>query len=192
VSRAPDRRLLWLLAAMALLVAMRYIVFGEKTPEAVVAVESVPAAEKRLERTRELASMIPGKEEVLKKAAADLALREKGVIEAETSAQAQAQLVERIRRSATLNGFDARGVEQFSEAKPLGNDYGVVSVTMAFACGVEQLVNFLADLANSQELIATNEIQITGTNDKKKTIQVRLNLSGVVTRKLVPVKTAGI
>ena len=81
-----------------------------------------------------------------------------------------------------------RGVDQFSEAKPLGTDYGVVSVTETFTCGIDQLVNFLSDLANSPGLIATNDIQVTGGNDKKKNIQVRVSLSAVVPRKLVPVK----
>lgn len=191
MNGATDRRLLWVLAAMVTMVALRYTVFGDSTPEVVTAVDSVPVAEKRLERIRELASMVAGKEEVLKKAAADVALREKGLIQADTSAQAQAQLLDRIRRIATANGFDARGVDQFSEAKPLGTDYGVVSVTETFTCGIEQLVNFLADLSNSPELIATNDIQITGGNDKKKNVQVRLSLSAVVPRKLVPVKKAG-
>jgi hypothetical protein len=188
MSGAPDRRLLWLLGALVLLVALRYVVFGDKTPEVVAAVESVPAAEKRLERMRELAGTVAGKEEVLKKAAADVAEREKGLIQADTAAQAQAMLLERIRQIAAANKFDARGVDQFSEAKPLGTDYGVVSVTETFTCGIEQLVNFLSDLANSPGLIATNDIQVTGGNDKKKNIQVRVSLSAVVPRKLVPVK----
>jgi hypothetical protein len=137
---------------------------------------------------RELAGTVAGKEEVLKKAAADVAEREKGLIQADTAAQAQAMLLERIRQIAAANKFDARGVDQFSEAKPLGTDYGVVSVTETFTCGIEQLVNFLSDLANSPGLIATNDIQVTGGNDKKKNIQVRVSLSAVVPRKLVPVK----
>ena len=64
----------------------------------------------------------------------------------------------------------------------------MVSVTETFNCAIEQLVNFMAALANEPEIVATNEIHITGGRDKKKNIQVRLGLSGVVPRKLVPVK----
>jgi hypothetical protein len=49
-------------------------------------------------------------------------------------------------------------------------------------------VNFLAALANEPEILATNEIQVSGGNDKKKNVQVRLSLSAVVPRKLVPEK----
>src|SRR5688572_20320843 len=169
-----DRRLLWLLAALTVVVVLRYTVFADRTPEVVPPVVSIALEEKRLERMRELAATVPGKEEILKKAAADLAAREAGIIQADTSAQAQAHLLDRIHRIAANNGFDARGVDQFSEAKPLGADYGVVSVTESFTCGIEQLVNFLADIANEPEILATSDIQITGGNDKKKNIQVRL------------------
>ena len=186
-----DRRLLWLLAVLVILVALRYTVFTDRQPQVVAPAESVGIAEKRLQRLRELAATVSGKEAVLKQASADLETREKGLIQADTSAQAQAKLLDTIHRIAAANGFDARGVDQFSEAKPLGNDYGVVSVTETFTCGIEQLVNFLAVLSNEPEILATNDIQITGGNDKKKNIQVRLSLSGVVPRKLVPVKKAG-
>jgi len=184
-------RLLWLAVVMGILVLLRYTVFAERQPEIVAPVESVPLAEKRLERMREIAATVDGKEATAKLAAADLAVREKGLIQAETSAQAQAQLLDIIRRVAAKNGFDARGVDQFSEARPLGTDYGVVSVTETFTCAIEQLVNFLADISGQPEILATNEIHISGGNDKKKNVQVRLSLSGVVPRKLVPVKKAG-
>ncbi len=192
MKTAPDRRLLWVLGVLVVLVILRYTVFGEKATEVVAAVESVPVSERRLERMRELAGTVAGKEEVLKLAAADVQQREKGIIQADTAPQAQALLLDRIRQIAANNKFDARGVDQFSEVKPLGADYGVVSVTETFTCGIEQLVNFLADLANAPELISTNDIQITGGNDKKKNIQVRLSISAVVPRKLVPVKKAGL
>jgi hypothetical protein len=70
----------------------------------------------------------------------------------------------------------------------MANEYGEVSVVETFTCGMEQLVNLLADLANQPQILATNEIDISGGNDKKKNVQVRLSLSGVVPRKLVPKK----
>jgi hypothetical protein len=183
-----DRRLVWLLGFLTVLVLLRYTVWSDRPPQVVAAAESVPMAEKRLARLRELAATVPGKTEVLKHATNDLALREKGLIQADTSAQAQAHLLETIHRIAAASGFDARGMDQSTEAKPLGNDYGVVSVTETFTCGIDQLVNFLAALSSEPEILATNDIHINGGSDKKKNIQVRLSLSGVVPRKLVPVK----
>src|SRR4029077_17242474 len=149
--------------------------------------DSIPAAEHRLERLRPLDATVPGKEEVLKKALAELDTRHAGMLKADTSAQAQAQLIEVIRRVAMANGIDARGAEEM-RVRPLANDYGEVSVTVTFSCAIEQLVNFLAALANEPQILATNEINISGGNDKKKNVQVRLGLSAVVPKKLVPAK----
>jgi hypothetical protein len=152
--------------------------------------ESIPKAEQRLQRVRQLAAMLPGREAVLKQASTELAAREKGLLIADTVPQAQALLLSLIQRVAQANGFNAPGAEAMS-VKPLGNDYGEVSVSVAFTCGIEQLVNFLAAIANEPEVLATNEINITGGGDKKKNLQVRLSLSGVVPKKLLPAKKAG-
>jgi hypothetical protein len=185
-----DRRLLYLAGALFFAVALRYTVFsGDSRPAPTVAqVTSVPVAEKRLEKLREQAATVQGKEAILKNAQAELSLRDKGIIKADTAAQAQAHLLDTIHRIAANNGFDARGADQFSEVKPLGTDYGVVSVTESFTCGIDQLVNFLSILANEPEILATSDLHITGGTDKNKNIQVRLSISGVVSRNLVPKK----
>jgi Tfp pilus assembly protein PilO len=185
-----DRRTLVLLLVMlCLLVAiiLRSGLSNDSSGVVVAPSDSIPAAEHRLERLRQVAATVPGKEEVLKKALAELDTRHAGMLKADTSAQAQAQLIEVIRRVAMANGIDARGAEEM-RVKPLANDYGEVSVTVTFNCAIEQLVNFLAALANEPQILATNEINISGGNDKKKNVQVRLGLSAVVPKKLVPVK----
>jgi hypothetical protein len=136
-----------------------------------------------LARLREVAATVPGKEAVLKVdgRAADA---RKGMLKADTVPGRTAAEVIRV---GAANGIDARGMED-QRFKPMGNDYAEVSVTVSFVCGIEQLVNFMAALANEPELLATNSIQITGGSDKKKNIQVRLSLSGVVPKKLIPEK----
>jgi Tfp pilus assembly protein PilO len=185
-----DRRTLMLLLVMlGLLVAviLRSGLSNDSSGVVVAPSDSIPAAEHRLERLRQVAATVPGKEEVLKKALAELDTRHAGMLKADTSAQAQAQLIEVIRRVAMANGIDARGAEEM-RVKPLANDYGEVSVTVTFSCAIEQLVNFLAALANEPQILATNEVNISGGNDKKKNVQVRLGLSAVVPKKLVPAK----
>jgi hypothetical protein len=191
MSGKIDRRLLIVLACMAVSVALKYIFFaGDGAPKVVAATTSIPLAEKRLQRLREHAASLPAKEALLKQVTAELATREHGIIQADTAPQAQAHLLDTIHRIAAQNGFDARGADQFTEARPLGDAYGVVSVTESFTCAIEQLVNFLAMLDSQPEILSTNDIHISGGNgmDKQKKIQVRLSLSGVVPRKLVPVK----
>jgi len=188
----PDRRLLWLLAAMVAGAILRFTVFtpgsGGKAVVVVAPADSIPKAERRLERLRAQAATVQAKEAMLKQVQAELEAREKGVIRAETGSQAQANLLDTIHRIGGLAGFDARGADQFTEVRPLGSDYGVVTVTESFTCAIDQLVNFLALLPAEPELVATNDIHVSGGTDKKKNLLVRLSLSGVVPRSLLPKK----
>jgi hypothetical protein len=183
-----DRRTLLILAAGVLLVlVLRFVVMPDKRPEVVAAFDSVPLAEKRLAKLRETVATVPGKEKIAKQVAAELAAREKGMILADTAAQAQAQLLEIIRRVGKDEGIDVRGAEEM-KVRPLAEDYGEVVVAVSFTCRIEQFVNFMTDLANRPELIATSDIRVTLSNPKEKTVAVRLGLSGVVPRKLAPEK----
>lgn len=166
---------------------LRFTVMTDKRPEVVAAFDSVPLAEQRLAKLRETVATVPGKEKTAKQAAAELATREKGMILAATAAQAQAQLLEIIRRVGKDEGIDVRGAEEM-KVRPLADDYGEVVVAVSFACRIEQFVNFMTDLANRPELIATSDIRVALANPKEKTVVVRLGLSGVVPRKLVPEK----
>jgi hypothetical protein len=49
-------------------------------------------------------------------------------------------------------------------------------------------VNFLAALTTEPQLLATDDVRVTSTNAKEKTVGVRLTLAGVVPRSLVPVR----
>src|SRR5258708_8007632 len=64
-------------------------------------------------------------------------------------------------------------------------------VDVRFSCGIEQLVNLLAQIGNEPELLATNQIQIIGSTAKEKVLQVRLGLSGVVRKKNAQEKKIG-
>jgi hypothetical protein len=190
VGTLDRKTLFFLVIGLAVIGVLRFGVYGDREAQVVAPSESIPKAEQRLQRVRQLAAMLPGKETVLRQASAELAAREKGLLTADTVPQAQAQLLSLIQRVAAANGFVAPGAETMG-VKPLANDYGEVSVSVAFTCGIEQLVNFLAAIANEPQVLATNEINISGGSDKKKNLQVRLSLSGVVPKKLLPAKKAG-
>jgi hypothetical protein len=183
-----DRRtILVLVAGVAVVLLLRFVVFTDKQPSVVAATDSIPLAEKRLAKLREIVATVPGKEKVAKQAAGELAVREKGMILADTAAQAQAQLLEIIRRAGKDEGIDVRGAEEM-KVRPLADDYGEVVVAVSFVCRIDQFVNFMAALANRPELLATSDIRVAASNPKEKTVLVRLGLSGVVPRKLVPEK----
>lgn len=187
VGSLDRRTLLMFGAGIAAILLLRFAFTRESVAAVTPAADSIPLAERRLERLRRVAATVPGKEAVLKQVNEELAAREKGIIAADTVPQAQAQLLEVIRRIGQENGIDARGAEEM-RVRPLSADYGEVSVAVQFTCRIEQMVNFLAAVANEPQLLATSEIRVSTANPKDKTVQVRLVLSGVVPRKLVPEK----
>jgi hypothetical protein len=188
IGNLDRRSALVLGGGIAGVLLLRFVVMAPQQPTTVAAVtDSVPLAEKRLAKLREVAATVNGKEKVAKQLAADLAAREKGMIVADTAAQAQAHLLEIIRRVSKDEGIDVRGAEEM-KVRPLAGDYGEVVVAVSFNCRIDQFVNLMATLANRPELVATSDIRVAVANPKDKTVMVRLGLSGVVPRKLVPEK----
>jgi len=182
-----DQRALLLLGAAAVVMLLLKLSTRSGPEVAEAATDSVEMAEKKLARLRQLAATVPGKEGLLKQANEQLAAREAGVIQAQTAQQAQAQLLQVIRELGKKESFDARGGE-FGPVSPLGADYGEVSVAVSFECGIDHFVNFPAALTSEKALLASSEMRISAANPKEKTVTVRLTLSGVIPRHLVPEK----
>lgn len=188
LSSRDQRALAGLAVAAAAVVIFLATSGGDSQPPIVSASDSITSVERRLDRVRRLAASVPGKEELFKNVTAELAVREKGILQAQTAAQAQAQLLDVVRRvgKAQTPPVEFGTVELSQEIARLGEDYGEVQITVPFVCKIEEFVNFLADLTKQPEMIATSEMRITAQDTKEKTISVRLTVSGVVPRRLVP------
>jgi hypothetical protein len=184
-----DQKALQYLAGALLLAAVVYFWPAGTAGEASGGPGATEVLEKRLSRARALLLQVPDKQAVLKQAQSDLALREKGMLVGDTAAQAQAQLFQILRRVGRAQGppIEVRANE-IGQARMFGEDYGEVSVSVSFECGIEQLVNLLADLGAQPELLATSEIHIGQATGAQKVIPVRLAISGIVPRKLIPEK----
>jgi hypothetical protein len=191
-----DRRaLLLLIPALAVIGLLYYASTPKNIPPVVNAtsqVTTIPAAELRLAQMRQSVARIPGKDQALKQAAGQLATRERGLIVADTANQAQEQVLQIMRRigSAQSPAVEFRGVE-LSAPTRFGDAYGQVTIALTFECRIDQLVNMLADLSARPELVATSDLRMTAGNPKQKTVTVRLAVSGIVPRKLVPEKKVG-
>jgi hypothetical protein len=185
-----DRRALVVLAVALAVAAVLRFAFSDGSPAPVNAIASnrdgIAVAQQRLARLRQLAATLPAREAIMKRAADDLADRERGIIQADTAAQAQAALLEIARRIGKDEMIDVRGGD-FGAPKQFG-EYGLVYATVTFECHVEQLVNFLADLAREPQLVVPSEERIASGNQKEKTMAVRMVLAGLVAKKLVPEK----
>jgi Tfp pilus assembly protein PilO len=185
-----DKRYAAALAAAVILFAiLKFGSSGSQTTAVVDAADTAPQAEKRLDKLRQMAATVPAKEEILRQAQGELASRESGLLKGDTKDQAQAQLIELVQAVAKANGIETHSVERTTDAV-IDNDYGEVGVDVSFNCGIEQLVNLLAALADQPQILATSNVRVTGGTDKKKIIQVRLGVSGIVPRKLLPQKKA--
>jgi uncharacterized protein YfcZ (UPF0381/DUF406 family) len=183
-----SRRNFYMLAALVLgVIGVIVDRSSDATPQVVSVTDSPAMLENRLAKLRQTASTVPAKAEVLKGVDAVLKSREKGVMVFNTAPQAQAHLMEVIRRIAIGNKIDARGGD-FTPPALLGADYGQVAVSVTFESTIDAFVNFLADLSKETELIAPSEVHISIGNAKNKTVNVRMTLAGVVPRKLVPEK----
>ncbi|HTA44153.1 MAG TPA: GspMb/PilO family protein [Bryobacteraceae bacterium] len=186
-----DRRALVLLAAAMGVMGVLYYVSGNSSGNITAASSNtsqnnIGLAQQRLVRMRQIAATLPAREAAMKQVSADLTDRERGVIQAETAAQAQAALLETARRIGKNDDIDVRGGD-FGAPKTFG-DYGLVYTTITFECHIEQLVNFLADLSHEPQLIVPSEERIAAGNAKDKTMNIRMVLAGVVPKKLVPEK----
>jgi len=186
-----DRRALALLGVSALLAAAYRYWPASAGPVPIVAPAGDPVAlaEKRLARLRETAATVPAKEDIFKKISNDLAAREKGLIAADTPAQAQAQLIQLIRRlgASEMPPVEIRATE-LGGVRALGDAYGEAVVSVQIDCRIDQLVNILAALQSQPELVSTSDLRVVSSNAKEKTVGVRLTLAGVVPRRLVPEK----
>jgi hypothetical protein len=189
MNLAPRERraLAFLAAAVVIWALLQFVILRDGNAPAAQAV-SLGSAQlrQRVAQLRQTAAALPVREALLKQTDADLADRDRGIIQADTFAQAQAELVLTARRVGNSNQLDVRASDS-APPRAFG-DYGIVYAAISFDCHIEQLLNFLADLTREQELIVPSEERITSGNAKEKLMQVRIVLAGVVAKKLIPEK----
>ncbi len=184
-----ERRSLAFLGVSVTLTLLYYLMSPSDAPKVVAPVNPGETAEKRLDRLRQSAALLPAREDALKAVTAENLVREKSLIVADTAPQAQAQLLQIIRRVARQEAppIDLRGVE-IGQVRPLGDAYGEASVSISIECKIEQLVNLMAQLTSQPEVLASSDLRISSSNTDEKTLSVRLTISGLIPKKLVPEK----
>jgi len=186
-----DQRALKILGGVVVLAGLIYWFStpSSSSTKIVAAVDTVDHAEKRLATLRNAAATLPAKENILKQSTAELAAREKGLIAGDTPDQAQAQLLQILRRVARQQAppLEIRQVE-LGQPRLYGNAYGEVSVSVTIDCRIDELVNYLTTLSAQPELTATDEIRFGAANPKQKVMPVRVTVSGIVAKRLIPEK----
>jgi hypothetical protein len=187
-----DKRALMVLGAVVVLALIYWLAGSSSSSVKVTApVESIDRVEKGLANLRARAAQLPAREVVLKQANAELAEREKGLISGDTADQAQAQLLQVLRRVAKAQTppLEVRQVE-LGQPRSYGNAYGQVTVSLTVDCRIDELINLLATLSAQPETIATDEIRFGMAHPKQKIMPVRLTVTGIVAQRLAPKKGA--
>jgi hypothetical protein len=187
-----DKRALLVLAVALPLGALIYWATGSSSSgsaKVVAPSETVERDEKRIAVLRTALATVDGKQAVLKQVSTELAEREKGLIPGDTAEQAQAQLLQILRRLAKAQtpALDFRQAE-LGQPRSYGESYAKVTVSVSLDCRIDDLLNLLAALSAQPEIIATDEIRCTAANPKSKSMPVRLTVSGLVPRRLLPEK----
>jgi hypothetical protein len=187
-----DKRALLVLAVALPLAVLIYWATGSSSSgsaKVVAPSETVERDEKRIAVLRTALATVDGKQAVLKQVSTELAEREKGLIPGDTAEQAQAQLLQIMRRLAKAQTppLDIRQSE-LGQPRSYGESYAKVTVSVSLDCRIDDLLNLLAALSAQPEIIATDEIRCAAANPKSKSMPVRLTVSGLVPRRLVPEK----
>jgi hypothetical protein len=187
-----DRRALVILGAALLVGGLIYWLSSSPPSSSgesakIAPVDSIDRAQKRLAMLRKQAATLLGKQAVLQQASAELSEREKGLIPGDTADQAQAQLLQVVKRVAKQQTPPLEmGQVELGRPRSYSSAYGLVSVSITLTCRIDELVNFLAALGAQPELTATDEIRFGASHPKQKTMPVRLTVSGLVARRLIP------
>lgn len=150
--------------------------------------QTIPVAERGLEKLRRAAASLPAKQQNWKLVSARLAAAEKLLVAGADKDLAQEKLLESVRNLAK-NQRPALTIrsQELMPPKRRG-DYGEVSIAFHLECRIEQLVNFVSDLSALPEALATEQIQIHSSSSDTKIMQVRLVVDGLVPARLVPQK----
>ena len=185
-----DRRALLYLGLTVVGVLLYVVISDTAAPGQTVSPQaSIETAQRRLDRTRQLVAQVPGREEVYKQIAAQLAARDKRLLQADTAAQAQAQLLQVVRRIArSQNPAVEVKASEFGSVKAFASEYGEVPVSVTMECGIDQLLTIIAEVTSQPELMSVSEVRIYSANQKLKTNNVRLTVCAIVPKKLLPEK----
>jgi hypothetical protein len=152
--------------------------------------ETVAAAEQRVRRLHNIVEGMPGNQRLLERVSSEHSMREDGVLDAPSAPLAYAQLWGILCRvnDTRKPPIEFGGVEFGGKVARLSDEYGEIEITVPFSCRMDQLTALLLELPRQREIIATKRIDISSADEKQKTLNVRLTVSGVVRGDLATAK----
>ena len=188
VSERERRLLIGLVPALMITVFVYYWTEPSSSVTPVVAdtAAAIDVAQARLDRVRAISATIPPLQDLKQKSSAELAQWEKRLVQADTPAQAQAQLLQIFRRVARLQGpsLDIRSSD-LGTVQP-SNGYSEIAMNINVECQIEGLLNLLTDIASQPEFLSWRDLRVSSPDNKQKRIVVSLTLLALAPAKLIP------
>lgn len=187
ISERERRLLIGLVPALMISVFVYYWTEPSSSVAPVVAdtAAAIDVAQARLDRVRAISATIPPLQNLKLKSSAELAQWEKRLVQADTPAQAQAQLLQIFRRVARLQGasLDIRGSD-LGSVQP-ANGYSEIAMNVNIECQIEGLLNLLTDLASQPEFLSWRDVHISSPENKQKRLLVSFTLMALAPAKLI-------
>ncbi len=175
--QSRDRRALAILtAAAALFVVMQLDFFFPSTGSPFVG-GSIDDAEERFLDAQVQARRKPLVEAKSQEAARTLAEFESGLLRAESAELAKAEMRQVVGNLLVAEGITMRS-SRFGNVELERDHFAQVPLTVDFDCRVEQFVNWMATLSNSERLLTTRQIVLSPANPDTKAVRARVRVSG--------------
>jgi Tfp pilus assembly protein PilO len=178
MSQRDRRALIMLGIAVVLFLVLQLNMFAPSAASGSAASDAaLDALEQRLQLAQIQARQRPLTEAELSAAQRRLERVESRLLESADPALAQAEM-----RSLVGQLLDAEGIplrsSRFSPVKIEQDRYAQVPLVVEFTCGIEQMVNLMAEIANSSRLLATRDIRIRPDKPEVKSIAVTMTVAG--------------
>lgn len=145
----------------------------------------IEALEQRLAVAQLEARQRPVHDADLNAALAELGRLEAGLLQSADSALAQAEMRTVVGDLLTAEGVAMQG-SRFGTVELEETDYAKVPLVVDFTCGVDQLVNLMAAVANAPQLLTTRDITIRPANADVKSLRVQLTVAGYLPSERTP------
>ncbi|MBH00194.1 MAG: hypothetical protein CMN58_07635 [Solibacterales bacterium] len=147
--------------------------------------ESLEGIERQFRLTRARAGRIPLVQAQAKTVQENLERMEKGLLASQNIALAQAEMRQILERSLQAEDIVMENA-RFVSAESKNDHYAAIPVTVNFSCHIEQLVNWVAAVGNSSQLLSTIKIRIDSPNSDSKTVRVTATVAGFLPASRAP------
>ncbi len=181
-----DKRALGILAAaVALFLLLQLDTSSSGGGAATTTSGEIEALEQRLAVAQLEARQRPLHDADLAAALQELERLEAGLLTSADAALAQAEMRTLVGDLLTAEGVAMQG-SRFGTVELEEEDYARVPLVVDFTCGVDQLVNLTAAIANAPQLLTTRDLSIRPGNADVKSLRVQLTVAGYLPAERTP------